>query len=139
MRTTGVYIGKIKENNVKSDFDKLKNTKKQIDYLFLITLFILLTLGAMMVYSAGYPYAISHYGDGGYYIKRQLLFLTIGLIFMFVSSNIPIELYKKSAPYFYFICVALLIIVLFGGFSEGVAKRWLGIPGTSLTFSHRSL
>ena len=139
MRTTGVYIGKIKENNVKYDFDKLKNTKKQIDYLFLITLFILLTLGAMMVYSAGYPYAISHYGDGGYYIKRQLLFLTIGLIFMFVSSNIPIELYKKSAPYFYFICVALLIIVLFGGFSEGVAKRWLGIPGTSLTFQPSEL
>jgi cell division protein FtsW len=35
--------------------------------------------------------------------------------------------------------VILLILVLFTGFSEGIAKRWLGIPGTPLSFQPSEL
>jgi cell division protein FtsW len=58
---------------------------------------------------------------------------------MLFLSHVPIEIYKRSSPYFYGICAVLLVIVLFGGFSEGVAKRWLGIPGTPLSFQPSEL
>ncbi len=105
----------------------------------IVIIAVLLGLGTMMVFSAGYPYANAHYGDGYYYFKRQLIFLSIGIATMVVSSRIPSELYRRFAPTFYFICIGLLVLVLLGGFSEGVAKRWLGIPGTPLSFQPSEL
>ena len=127
--------GKVREEPIRTEINK----KDKIDYLFLSAVILLLALGTLMVYSAGFPYASSHYGDGAYYIKRQIVFLIIGALGMYLMSSIPTELYKKFAPYFYGICVILLILVLIGGFSEGVAKRWLGIPGTPLSFQPSEL
>lgn len=116
--------------------NKTKNFKKtpKISYRLLFKVLTILILGTIMVFSASIPYALAHYGDGYFYIKRQVVFLCVGLIVMVVLSNISIDFFKKIAPHYYLLCVVLLVIVLFGGFSEGVAKRWLGIPGTPLSF-----
>ncbi|MBO5373827.1 MAG: putative lipid II flippase FtsW [Clostridia bacterium] len=112
---------------------------RKVDRVLLYLILILLGLGTLMISSASYPYASIHYGDGAYYIKRQLVFLAIGILVMVFLSKLPVELYKKISPIFYTICALLLVIVLFGGFSEGVAKRWLGIPGTPLSFQPSEL
>ena len=119
--------------------EKVKVRRKSVDKGLLLLIIILLALGTIMVFSASFPYAASHYGDGYYYIKRQGIFLIIGIISMVLSSRIPIELYKKVTPVFYSVCILLLILVLIGGFSEGLAKRWLGIPGTPLSFQPSEL
>ena len=119
--------------------EKIKKKLPPIDFKLLMLLSIILTLGTLMIFSASYPYAQSHYNDGAYYIKRQIIFLIIGLIVMLVTSRLPINLYKKTSVGFYVTCFVLLVIVLFGGFSEGVAKRWLGIPGTPLSFQPSEL
>lgn len=139
MKNMVLLIGKPQNKDTKAEYIDIKDTKKPIDYIFITALTVLLILGALMVYSAGYPYAISHYGDGWYYIKRHLIFLLIGLFSMVIASSLSVNIYKCFAPYFYGVCVLLLIIVLFGGFSEGVAKRWLGIPGTPLSFQPSEL
>ncbi len=58
---------------------------------------------------------------------------------MYVLSKIPEMLYRRFSPYYFFVCIGLLILVLIGGFSEGIAKRWLGIPGTPLSFQPSEL
>ena len=121
------------------EIQKISIKGGRVDALLIFVLAALLTLGTLMIASASYPYANSHYGDGGYYIKRQIIFLSIGIIAMIIFSRIPIEIYKKTAPTYYVICLVLLVTVLFGGFSEGVAKRWLGIPGTPLSFQPSEL
>jgi cell division protein FtsW len=50
-----------------------------------------------------------------------------------------VKIIKKIAIPFYIVCIVLLILVLFAGFSEGVAKRWIGIPGTPLSFQPSEL
>lgn len=129
---------------MKSEFitnSKKKELKKllPIDYNLLLTIILLLSLGTLMIFSASYPYATAHYNDGYYYIKRQIIFLIIGLFAMTITSRISIKVYEKYSMYFYLLCVVLLVLVLFGGFSEGVAKRWLGIPGTPLSFQPSEL
>lgn len=119
--------------------EKGNRKRLRVDIIFLTILLLVLTLGTLMIFSASYPYAISHYDDGAYYIKRQIIFLCIGIGVMIFSSRIPIEIYRKASPLFYGICMILLVIVLFGGFSEGVARRWLGIPGTPLSFQPSEL
>ena len=127
--------GKIKEEPLST----LPVRRQKVDFFFLGIVIILLAMGTLMVYSAGYPYASSHYGDGAYYIKRQAVFLIIGALGMYLTSSVPIELYKRASPYFYGACILLLCLVLVVGFSEGVAKRWLGIPGTPLSFQPSEL
>ena len=108
--------------------------RQRTDKFLLAVLFALLILGTLIIFSASYPYAKAHYGDGAYYIKRQLIFLALGIGVMIFFSRIPIGVYKKLSPAIYMVCILLLVVVLFGGFSEGIAKRWLGIPGTPLSF-----
>lgn len=123
--------------NGKAKKEKVAN--KPVDRELLVIILILLSMGTVMILSASYPYAASHYSDGLYYLKRHCVFLVIGLIGMVTMSKIPELLYKKSSPYYFFVCVGLLVLVLIGGFSEGIAKRWLGIPGTPLSFQPSEL
>lgn len=116
-----------------------EKTKEKLSYWLLIIILMLLAFGTIMIASASYPYAMAHYGSGFYYITRHMIFLSVGIILMLVLSRVSIDIIKKASIYFYILCVVLLVAVLFGGFSEGVAKRWLGIPGTPLTFQPSEL
>ena len=42
-----------------------------------------------MVFSASYPSALAERGDSLFYIKKQLLFIAIGLAAMFATSILP--------------------------------------------------
>ncbi len=124
---------------LKAEREVNKKEIQRADLRLIINIFALLTVGTIIVFSASYPNALSHYGDGYYYIKRQGIFLALGVFIMLFMSRISSKFYKKITPIFYFVCIGLLFLVLAGGFSEGVAKRWLGIPGTPLSFQPSEL
>ena len=125
--------------NEKNKKKKVKSNENKINKGLLLNVLVILAFGTIMIISASMPYALAHYGDAFFYVKRQIVFLVLGIIVMFVLSKISDAFYKKIAPWFYLMCVGLLVVVLFGGFSEGVAKRWLGIPGTPLSFQPSEL
>jgi cell division protein FtsW len=83
-----------------ADRKKITNPKKKeiprLDVPFLMIAMTLLTLGTIIVFSASYPYAASHYGDGHYYIKRQAVFLFIGLASMAFVSRVNTRIFKKD-------------------------------------------
>lgn len=134
-----LLFSSVKEESKVGKSDVVQYRRPRTDKFLCCIVFLLLLLGTFMVASASIPYASSHYGDGAYYIRRQAVFLCIGIATMIFLSAIPMGFYKKIAPFYYGVCVIFLIIVLFGGFSEGVAKRWLGIPGTPLSFQPSEL
>lgn len=130
----------MKQNITESKVKNIKaGIKKRPNIHLIIIVFMLLIFGSLMIFSAGYPHASVHYNDGFYYIKRHFVFLLLGVSVMFFLSRVKIDVIKKISPFFYGFCLLLLIAVLFTGFSEGVAKRWLGIPGTPLSFQPSEL
>ena len=80
-----------------------------------------------MVFSAGIPYAETRYGDGYYFIKRQILWLTMGFLAMIVGSKIPTAVYRRLSPVFYALTLGLLVLVLLFGFVGNGAQRWISI------------
>ncbi|MBQ7412029.1 MAG: FtsW/RodA/SpoVE family cell cycle protein, partial [Clostridia bacterium] len=72
--------------------------KKKTDKILLMLILTLLMCGTMMISSASFPYASVHYGDGAYYIRRQIIFLALGLFSMMIFSRIPVEQYRKFSP-----------------------------------------
>ncbi len=116
------------------DASEIVRVRTGPDRIMMILILVLLSLGTIMVFSASYPYANSHYGDSFYYIKRQLVFVAIGIVAMIVVMRLPYTMFKKFALPAYGVTLLLLALVPIIGLSQGVAKRWIGVPGTPLTF-----
>ena len=99
----------------------------RIDTIFLILTVLLAAFGTLTVFSAGGAYAEFRYGDGAYFIKKQTVWLFIGIAVMIFASGIDAGVYKSLAPIFYFGTVFLLLLVLFVGFAGNGAQRWISI------------
>ncbi len=110
---------------------KLKNllssSLKDTEKLFLLTVILLSALGTVMVFSSGYAYSEFRYGDAFYFVKRQSLFLLIGLGVMVVGAYFPPSFYKKMAIPLYITTLLLLGLVLAIGMVGNGAQRWISI------------
>ncbi len=107
----------------------IERVRQGVDRPMLAIILIILILGTIMVFSASFPSAYLKYGDSMHYLKRQIVFALTGCGLMMGMSFVPYNLYKKLTPSLYILSVALLIIVLIIGTSEGVAKRWIALGG----------
>ena len=96
-----------------------------IDKPMAVIIFLLLTFGSVMVFSASMPYAKSNYGDEYYFVKRQIFWVIVGVIGMMICATAPISLHKRfTAPIGFSVALVCLILVLFSG---GGVKRWLSL------------
>jgi len=116
--------------------EEIVRVRTGVDRIMLSLILVLLALGSIMVFSASYPSALAEEGDSLHYIKRQIIFLGIGAAVMLAASLLPPGFYKKMAFPTFCVATVLLVLVLIPGvgISNGVARRWLGIRGTSFTF-----
>jgi len=65
------------------------------------------------------------YGDSLLFLKKQMLWVIIGFIVLFIFLNIDFEIWQKNSRIVLFSSIALLVIVLFIGRSVGGAQRWI--------------
>ena len=86
-----------------------------MDYLLFLTVAAICAFGVVMLFSASYYYAQSFQGDGYYYVKKQLLFLAIGIPVMFGLSFVDYKFYRRFAWMAYLLIILLLIAVLLFG------------------------
>ena len=105
----------------------LRSSEGRYDTFFIITVTLLAIYGTVMVFSAGYAYADFRYEDGLYFVKRQTIWLLLGVITMLTVSRIDINLLNKHTVKAYVATLALLILTLFIGFVGNGAQRWISI------------
>ncbi|GAA0412129.1 stage V sporulation protein E [Paenibacillus motobuensis] len=107
----------------------MNKSRKAPDFWLLASILSLLTIGIVMVYSAGSVLGFHDYGDSFYFVKRQALFAVLGLVAMFFTMNFDYRLLKRYAKIGLIVCFALLVIVLIPGIGvvRGGARSWLGI------------
>lgn len=104
-------------------------TKGSVDYIIVIVVTLLVSLGLIMVLSASSATALSESGDSYKYFKKQLIASIIGIIFLIFFSKIDYKIYRRLKWLGYGIIVALLFAVGFVGMSSGGATRWINIAG----------
>ena len=101
-----------------------------VDYTLLITVFLLLTLGLIMVLSASTPTSLAESGKSYKYFLKQAIFAIIGLVAMALISKIDYRFYKKFYKWFYVISFVLLALVLIAGKKINGARRWIYVTDT---------
>ena len=104
-----------------------------MDKIMLALVILLVTLGAIMVFSASYPTGLAESGDGFKYLKKHLIYAGIGGVALIAASFVPFRVYKRwGPPVLYGIAFVMLAAVLVIGTSEGEAKRWIYIGSFSV-------
>ena len=105
----------------------LASSEKKFDRIFIGIVMLLALYGSIMVFSAGYAYADVRYNDAYYFIKRQLIWIIIGIVVMLVFSRIKISILSKFTLAAYILTIILLILTLIIGFVGNGAQRWISI------------
>ena len=84
-----------------------------------LLIFVLVVLGVLVIYSVSF-------GEETHYLFRdQIVFASLGFIFMTFFTLIDYKTLKGLYIYFYLVGLILLLIVLFFGKVSGGAARWL--------------
>ena len=102
-------------------------------YLFFTTLLLVL-MGVLMIFSSSAILAQDKYGDTYYFLKKEMIFFTIGLIGLFIARNIHYKLYAKWIYVFLGIAFILMFMCLVPpfGYTAGGASRWIKLGSLSM-------
>ena len=102
---------------------------KAIDFPLMITFVILTAIGLVMIYSATIGMSGSY--SGSYYIKRQLIALSISSFFVIMLMQLPNETLRLFSRYLVIFSIFLLLMVFMPIIGKEVnnASRWIGYGG----------
>ena len=100
-----------------------KEKEKKIDGTLLVTVWILLGLGLVILYSASAYNGRVRFHDPAYYFKKQLFASALGVIGMYAVAKIDYRRLFELAPWFYAASLALSTAVLFPARGEGAHER----------------
>ena len=103
------------------------------DYILIISIFLLVVFGLLMLSSASSDIGKIKFNDTYYYLKHQIFYgLSIGIIGFLITSLLYYKNLKKIAFPFLIINIIFLILIFTSlGFSNKGASRWLNIGSFS--------
>ena len=108
---------------------------RSLRFVVLISAMIILTLlGVVMVLSASSVNDLRIFGDTWHHLKRQILWLFLGVASMATTMRIDYRIFKKFSTPFLLLSLLLCGLVLFPsiGITANGSARWIGIG--SFTF-----
>ena len=106
------------------------------DPLLLGVVVILLGLGVVMVSSASLHLG-ARFGNPFHFVDRHLMALGLGVIGGLIMWTIPLDWWERASTGFYFVALALLLVVMIPGLGKTVngATRWIALGSFNLQTS----
>ena len=107
---------------------------KKIDWLMMLTVFVLVAFGLIMLYSASSYNSQLTFGSSSTYVTKQIKSTAVGLIGLLAAAIIPYRLWKKPVTW---VIYALTLLSVCGvmipsiSLSANGARRWIQIGGIS--------
>ena len=95
------------------------------DRFICLLILILLVIGTIMMFSASYAFAYYTVGDSFFYLKRQIIFIVLGIAAMAIMSFFNYNKLHKIAPIVLGVAYFSLLLVLIIPSVEGGVKRWI--------------
>lgn len=114
--------------------DEHVEVQKPFDiYLFFTTLMLIL-IGTMMIFSSSAILAKERYGDTYYFLKREIIYLIIGLVALFFTKNIPYRWYRTWIYPLLGATAVLMLLCFIPPFAHkaGGASRWIRFGGLTM-------
>jgi cell division protein FtsW len=95
-----------------------------------LSIFALLGIGLVQVYSASYIFATESYDDGLYFFKRQFVFTILAIATLIFTTQIPFEKIRQHSWVLWLGAFVLVLATFIPGLGVrvGGAQRWLQLP-----------
>ncbi len=105
-----------------------------VDRTVLIVTYALTVIGLIIVFSASGVMADTRYGDSTFFLKRQSLWLLLGMAALHWLARWDYDVWNTLTPYVLGLTAVLLILVLIPmvGTQVNGARRWLRLAGVSV-------
>lgn len=100
---------------------------KKYDYTLLITLFLLMITGLVLLYSTSSYNGEVKFQDAFYYLKKQVFAVSVGIAGMYLVANTDYHWMERLAIPAYLVSIVLSVAVLFIGDEYNGSKRWLSL------------
>ncbi len=104
-----------------------RDTKASVDYVLLILVLILVVFGLVVLYSTSAYNGRVKFADSAYYFKKQFFATSLGLMAMYLVSQIDYRRWLGMANIGYLCSLILSTAVLFIGDEYNGSKRWLSL------------
>jgi rod shape determining protein RodA len=103
---------------------------RQLDWILLAAVLGLALIGTLLVWSATQPALLQSGADPRAYLKKQLLNIALGLIFMLITSTLDYRRLRMYAPVIYGAsCLGLVAVLSPLGSTVNGAHSWISLPG----------
>lgn len=114
------------------DRGKKKPVKRYFDYSLLFVTIFIAGFGLIMIYSTSSYTAQMKYGSAEYYFKKQLIFMILGFVAMYITYRIDYHVWHRFAvPIFVVALLLILALIPFGSEANG-ATRWIRFGGIGI-------
>jgi len=100
-----------------------KKLLKNLDWVFLGLILIIVIVSLLILKSA----SANVVSDPYYFVKKQLLWIFVGFIAMFIVASFNYTFFMKAANLIYVVNIAILIAVLIVGEEAKGAQRWISL------------
>jgi rod shape determining protein RodA len=100
---------------------------RQMDWVLIVVVCALSTIGVLLVWSATQPSLLAAGLDPRTYLKKQLLWVVIGLILMFAVSFVDSRRLRSWTPFVYGATV-LGLLAVFATHAVNGAHAWINLP-----------
>lgn len=108
--------------------------RRDPDYVIILVVLILLGIGLVMILSTSYIIAGEDRDDPFFFMRRQAIWILLGLVGMFLFSRFNYQKLRRLSPLLILLNFALLAAVYIPGVGVTVneAQRWIGVGGVTV-------
>ena len=131
-------MGHVRSNKIQLSLawnsGKDRPASRPMDRTVLVVTYMLALIGLIIMFSASGVMAETRYGDSTFFLKRQSLWLLLGLMALHWVAQRDYNMWKTLTPYGLALTFVLLVLVLipFLGTQVNGARRWLRVAGFSM-------
>ena len=125
--------------------EKLKNIinffdNRGLDSLFLACVTSLIIIGLVMVTSSTVDFAATKFSNPLFFFKKQLIFIILGLVVLYVITRIKTNFYYDYGKYFLLLSLIISLLVHIPGLGVTIngATRWINLGFFTLQVSEVS-
>lgn len=111
---------------------KKKAYERYFDYSLLFVTIFIVGFGLIMIYSTSSYTAQMEYGRSDYYFRKQLMFVIIGLVLMYITYRIDYHYWRKWSNWLFFGSIVLILLLIPLGSEVNGAKRWIRFGGIGI-------
>lgn len=104
-----------------------KSRIRYFDYSLLFLVIFLVCFGLVMLYSTSSYNGQVKFGDGAFYLKKQVFATGLGFAAMLIVARIDYHFWKPFWLPAYLVALGLCTVVIFAGEEYNGSKRWLKI------------